>query len=344
MKKVIVEKVKIMLAWVLCKLGVDSLWRYFNRNRLLIITYHGVYDKFDRQAIPLFTHLNANLFRSHLQFLSKHYQLISLSELVGCIKEGRPWPEGAALITFDDGFRNNYDVAFSVLQEFEVPAAIFLTVGFIGTERLLWFDELFLMLCQSLPSEDTWGEVAACLGRLPTSKSVEEQYPIFSEMFKGLPNDERLERLARLRKRLPAEESSLRDNFKMLTWEQVLEMKSSGLVEFGVHTATHRIVSGLCPDELEGEVVEPKKKMEGRLNCKVETFCYPNGIPDVDFLSQHEEFLMENGYQCAFSTKEGINPASARVSRLARIPVGSDITGDLPFFRLKTSGVLGGAR
>ena len=335
------EKIKKSIAWLLCKMGVDALWRYFNQDQLLIVTYHGLYSKFNRKSLPLFTHLHVDLFREHLKLYKKYYHVVSLAELENCVREGSPWPEKSLLITFDDGFKNNYEVAFPVLKEFELPAAVFLTVDYIGSDQLLWFDELFVLLKQCLESEISRDLIADCIGWRPDSRNVEEQYPKCANRFKRKSVIERKGRMARLKKLLHEDESSeLLEHFRMLSWEQVLEMKSSGLVQFGVHTATHRIVSNLSGEEWEKEIVIPKGKMEGILKCSIDTFCYPNGIIGVDFLSEHEAYLEENGYVCAFCTNENLNMSETNLYRLGRVSVGSGITSDIHYLRLKTAGVI----
>ncbi|MBA4366807.1 MAG: polysaccharide deacetylase [Desulfobacterium sp.] len=335
------EDCKTKIAQTLCKLNIDGLLRWVNKNSLLVVTYHGVYDKFCRGTLPLFTHLHVDLLREHLKFLKSNYNVISLSEFTSCLKERKPWPERAALITFDDGLRNNYEVAFPVLKEFDLPAVIYLTVNYIGTDKLLWFDELYLLLKKCLEDAVKTELLAEYLGPIPDSCDIGELYPICSKRLKNKSIMERMEIIKRL-KQLACIEGNpiLSEPFKFLSWEQVLEMKSSGLIEFGVHTATHRMVSELSPDEWEKEIVAPKNKIEKIIGNTIDTFCYPNGVPDVDFFQEHEKFLKSRGYVCAFSAHEGLNSPKYDQYRLGRISVGSDISSEINFFRLNTAGFI----
>lgn len=340
-KKRLKEDYKIKIAQTLCKINIDGLLRWINKSSLLVVTYHGVYDKFCRGSLSLFTHLHVDLLREHLKFLKRNYNVISLSELTACLKDRKPWPERAALITFDDGFRNNYEVAFPVLKEFDLPAVIYLTVNYVGTDKLLWFDELYLLLKKCLEDAVETDVLAEFLGPIPDSCDIGELYPICSNRLKKMSIIERTEIITRLKQLVCIEgKPILSEPFKFLSWEQVLEMKSSGLVEFGVHTATHRIVSELPPDEWEKEIVAPKNKIEKIIGNSIDTFCYPNGVPDVDFFQEHEKYLKSKGYVCAFSTHEGLNTPKYNQYRLGRIPVGSDISSDINFFRLNTSGFI----
>lgn len=328
---------KTILASVLCKIGVDAFYRHINRGRLLIVTYHGVYDSFDKESLPLFTHLHVELFKAHLNFLKKNYSVISLSDLIACLSEGKQWPEKAALITFDDGFENNYKVAYPVLKELGLPATIFLPVDFVGTDKILWFDEFFLLLDSLLKEPSCDSILYDCFGQFPDSFSLENLYSLFVNILKRLPLEERENKLAYLRENVNYKDKKMINQFRILNWDQIKEMSNYGNIEFGVHTATHRIVSEINTRELYEEIVEPKNKMEKIIGSNIISFSFPNGIPDVDFEVEHEKFLDSYGYLCAFSTDEVLNSRDVNAFRFGRIAVGSDVTSDINFFRLNVA-------
>ncbi len=68
-----------------------------------------------------------------MHFLAKSfYNVISLKEVVNCINENRSFPRKSVAITFDDGFKNNYEIAYPVLKELRFKATIFLVTGYCG--------------------------------------------------------------------------------------------------------------------------------------------------------------------------------------------------------------------
>ena len=279
---------------------VDTFFRMLNKKRLLIIAYHSICHSDD--GPPLFTHLPVDVFERQLQFFKKHYNVISLNELIVCLKEKQAFPERAVLFTFDDGFMNNYKYAFPLLKKYNLPAAIFLTVDYIGTEKLLWFDELYLLTKQALESDS--GVIENIFGRNGLPDNITELYPFLSEKLKRLTYEECQNKISSFRSRIDPDFDLVGKKFRLLDWDQVHEMKDSGLIEFGVHTATHRILSELPTDEWEREIVDPKAKLSKILDCEISSFCYPNGIPDVDFTKDHEDYLSKAGYVCAFSMEE----------------------------------------
>ena len=244
------------------------------------------------------------------------------------------------MITFDDGFKNNYDIAFPILQQLDIPAVVFLAVDYVSTDNLLWFDELFLALRGvqrgALPAD----VVLPGLSSLCPTDDLYGMYKIASARFKEMKSSVRSSRISLLKESMDIYSDPLAEQFKLMTWENVREMSASGLVEFGVHTATHRILSGLTTDEYRQELVEPKVQLSKELNCGITSFCYPNGVPDVDFFKDHEKYLEENGYTCAFSTHEALNAQGCNRYRMSRFSVGNDMTSNPYVFRLRMSGFL----
>ena len=109
--------------------GVVRLVAWLNRKRAVFICYHGVTERKSRHPEDrLGLHIRKDRFRSHLEYLQKHYRVISLHDYLEATRAQKPLPEYAAVITFDDGYRNFYTVAGPLLIERKMPAAMFLIV------------------------------------------------------------------------------------------------------------------------------------------------------------------------------------------------------------------------
>lgn len=320
----------------LCALCVDSIFRNLNKDKLLVLTYHGV--SAPEHCPPLFTQLPVHLFREQLIFIKRHYQAISIDDLVLSLRERKQLPERSVLLTFDDGFMNNYKVAFPLLTEFNLPAVIYLTTDYIDTDQHLWFDELFLSLKTALENQIDLESIEELFSVFDLPNDLAELYPLLSNQLKRKPLEERLRLISKLKNKSPAKLDPMHENFNLLTWKQVKEMQASGLISFGVHTATHRIVSELDQEEWHNEIAAPKKRLSEILNTEIATFCYPNGIPNLDFNKKHEQYLLEQGYVCSFSTAESLSDAHYEPFRIARVPVGNDLSSEKDFFKLQTSG------
>ena len=95
--------------------------------KIPILTYHSI----DNSGSVIST--SPEKFRSHMQYLSgSSFNVIALEEIVSCIHENRHFPPRSVAITFDDGFKNNYDIAYPVLKVYGFRATIFPVTGFCG--------------------------------------------------------------------------------------------------------------------------------------------------------------------------------------------------------------------
>ncbi|GFO66556.1 polysaccharide deacetylase [Geomonas limicola] len=330
---------KRLVTALLTSLGVDHLFRRVNRDRVLVLMYHAITDQLHHP--PVWTHLPVACFRQQLEFLKTHYQVIGLDEFLEAQAGRTALPPRSALITFDDGYRNNYRVAFPVLRELELQSTVFLTVDRIGKRQLLWLDELYLHLSAPgnrdaalpLPTEDAFRAFQAGL--------VGEAYHLSAERLKLTPPRERaayLENLRRVSRLIPGHND---EDFQLLEWDEVVRMRDSGLVSFGVHTATHRILSELEKSEWDAEIAAPKRKLEEILGAPQTAFCFPNGRPGVDYRPEHLAYLSSLGYHCAFTTRSGLHRSDGDdLFQVPRIAAGNDVTSEPEFFRLNTSGFI----
>ena len=131
---------KRIVLGILRLVGVFELCRFLHRHRLLVLTYHGVLTQGDRSDRYLDRNcVDASAFREQLRYLSRRHNVLSLQQVEEIIRNKQTIPKYSVAVTFDDGFRNNYSVAYPILERYGIPFAIFLTTGFIGSsDRMLW--------------------------------------------------------------------------------------------------------------------------------------------------------------------------------------------------------------
>ena len=333
------QNLKTELVRMLVRCRLDRLFRYLNRNKLLVVMYHGVTSM--PYSPPVWTQLPVDVFKRQLLFLRENYRVVTLAEVVSALAGEGTLPDRAALITFDDGIKNNYSVAFPILKELSLPASIFLTVDMVGTRELLWFDELYLLI------QEGGGNGTPLV--LPGAGATEQYlrgdwwggYVICVESLKRVGAQARNALLQGLRERVTVDKERWLEDFGLLDWEDVVVMERSGLVSFGVHTATHRILSELTDGEFSAEVLTPRETLMQRTGKEVSSFCFPNGRPGLDFEAKHQEFLRDCGYRCAFTTENGLfDWRSGEPMRIGRVAAGSDGASDPSYFSLNTSGAV----
>lgn len=246
-----------------------------------IIFYH----KVQRRSVGLWGEpvLGVDEFERHAAFLSREYQPVKLSELVAALRSGSRLPERAVVLTFDDGYRNNRQLAAPILRHYGIPAMLFLATGLVGTDRWMWGYELEKMF-REFPLE--W--IGTCSGD-PTVAylcSVEPD-PRIALMacvgyLKAIPHARMLEVMARLRERFPVE---LDEDNRFLAWNEVRELRSYGF-ELGAHTVNHPILVRQSPDEAEREIVTSARQIERELGAPPTAFSYPNGAANPEVIER----------------------------------------------------------
>ena len=112
------------------------------RNQLRVLLYHKVSDN---GHYDFLTVTGSNL-EEQFQFLKQQgYTSILLSDLVKHVRQGAPLPEKPVLITFDDGYRDNYTVMYPLLLKYELKANIFLVPTFLQQDTYLQVSDLLAM-------------------------------------------------------------------------------------------------------------------------------------------------------------------------------------------------------
>lgn len=263
-----------------------------------ILCYHRINNDRD----PFFPAISTELFEQEMRFVSRHYKVVPLSELLTHLQEGSPGIVVA--ITFDDGYRDNYQNAFPILQRYRLPATVFLTTGAIDSGEPLWFEQLTQALKTTAQEFiDLEIDIPRRFWTRTKAERIESNQQIF-QLLRFLPDRERTDWLPKILCQLGISGEGER-NHKMLTWDQIRTMKAGG-VGFGGHTVTHPFLSTLTYEQAAWEMQECKRRIEEELQFPVEHFAYPNGR-DEDLSEWNKELLSSAGYRAAVTTKWGVN-------------------------------------
>jgi peptidoglycan/xylan/chitin deacetylase (PgdA/CDA1 family)/CelD/BcsL family acetyltransferase involved in cellulose biosynthesis len=275
-----------------------------------ILYYHRVNDDGD----PFFPAIATALFEQEMRYLARHYKVVSLSDLLKHLEDGSP--ERTIAITFDDGYQDNYENAFPVLERYGLPATIFLTTGSVDSRQPLWFEQLAGAVKKtSLDHIDLEIEIPRRFWMRTTAERLEACGAIFS-VLRGLPDNQRRDWLEAILRQLGAPEADRDRQGKMLTWDQIRLMKGRG-IDFGGHTVTHPFIARLTPEQVAWEVGECKRRIENELQLPVAYFAYPNGREE-DFGKWNKSAIRSAGYRAAVTTIWGLNYRSTDPMELRR--------------------------
>lgn len=237
-------------------------------------------------------------------------QIEELSALTGFtrVEDVRsPGARGKVAITFDDGYEDNFRVAFPILQRFSTPACIFLVTGLIGAPEALWWDRVGLALFaywkagRRVPVPP---ELPRHARALEAASSYERARQIISEVLSELNevDDETRQLAIAAAERLVPE---LEVRRTMLSWEEIRAMQRLG-VTFGAHTRSHVNLEQVPPEVAREEVLGAQVDLEVALGLEhsdVRLVALPRG----KLGPLREDELRRHRFSGVMTTSPGIN-------------------------------------
>lgn len=291
--------------------------RKLTKSQIAILIYHRVSPRRDSWSLEP---LSPQSFERQMRYFSQNYEILPLDRLVEHIKQGEPLPEKAVVITFDDGYKDNYRYAYPILKKYHVPATIFLTTGHIGTGNLFWWDKVSYIIQHTYLDQLNLEEFGTFSMRSEREKSRASS--IITERLKKLPGGKKDLLIDDLLTISGVEIPADFGKELILSWDEISEMSHDGIA-FGAHTVNHPILTNLPFEQAEREIVQSKNDIEKMIGHQVTAFSYPNG----DFNADIAKLVRTCGFACAVAVSPS-RPISPRDSiyELSRIGVGGDFS------------------
>jgi len=285
--------------------GTDALLG----QRLQILMFHRVLAQPD----PLFPgEMYSERFDRLMSMVAKAFSVLTLGQALGLMSQHR-LPRRALVITFDDGYADNAEIALPLLQRHGLVATFFVSTGFLDGGRM-FNDTVIETLRRSSRSDVDLTEFG--LGAMPLGapdqrrKAIEALLPKIKYL--SLPaREQALARLAQLAGAPPLPEGP------MMTTSQVRQLHRSGM-ELGGHTVHHPILTMLPDDEARAEIANGQTRLQELIDVPVDVFAYPNGQPERDFDACHVAMLRQLGFRGAVSTAAGTAGTPTDPYRLPR--------------------------
>ncbi len=269
------------------------------RGRLSAFIFHRVLAQPD-PLLPSEPH--AELFDRMLGWIGSQFQV--LPPLEACERlYARSLPARAAIITFDDGYRDNHDVALPLLQKHRMGAAFFIATGYLNGGTM--FNDRVIEAVRGARGAELDAAWLG-LGRLAL-EDVEQRRLAIDRLLKAvkhLPPPERLVQVQRIEEACEAQaESGL-----MMTDAQVLACHRAGIT-LGGHTRNHPILRALPDAQARKEIEAGRDDLRAISGEAPVVFAYPNGKLGGDFDSRHRTMVEEAGFRFAFTTHAGASGA-----------------------------------
>jgi peptidoglycan/xylan/chitin deacetylase (PgdA/CDA1 family) len=216
-------------------------------------------------------------FNREVKLLRRFFTPLGFGDLLAARRAGRRLPPNPLIVTFDDGYRDNYEVAAPVLQRHRVTACFFLTTGFLDGEARPWWDAINLALRRAPAGRLRLASLGGMEFAVGSPATRARAALALRRRFKALEADRYEEVLAELGRAAGCDLglAPFRDSF--MTWEQARQLEQQGF-EIGAHTRTHPVLSQLAtPEQLEAEVAGARRELQERLEKAVITLAYPVG-------------------------------------------------------------------
>jgi len=223
-------------------------------------------------------------FESHLKIVSEFYNPISLKELEKQIKE-KNIKNKSIVITFDDGYVDNFDFAMPLLEKYKIPATIFVTTHYVNKNQEPWWDELEKVL----PEDPSWDVTKNIFN------NYQKKYIELHKKLKPLSMGEKENIVSQLASK---NKKSCREDYRIVNSDELKKLNLSKFIEIGSHSVTHPQMSMQNIHEQIYEIKESKKYLEDIIQTSITSFSYPFGTPN-DIGPLTPELLEKNGYTVA---------------------------------------------
>jgi peptidoglycan/xylan/chitin deacetylase (PgdA/CDA1 family) len=339
---------KNIVAHGLYYLGVLQLLQAVTlRKKAVVLMYHRVLtaDESRQTASHPALIVERDTFERQMTLLKRRFAVLSIDEFAERLQQDRPLPPSACVVTFDDGWKDNFSNALPILRAHNLPSLVFLPFDYIGNGCLFWQETLVHLLIRVVnetrrdPSRrDEFKALLDDVGlawlleseqrdlRLPIIEAVSAQKQLGRERIDALAGTLATKLGVRL------DQLSTVDGF--IDWSQVEEMRRHG-VSFGGHGVKHHLltmVSGACADD---EIRGSKEALERSLKPTVATFSYPNGYHTSEIAAK----VKEVGYALAFVAQGGPVERGDDRWTLKRVNIHQTVTDTGPLFLARLVGL-----
>jgi peptidoglycan/xylan/chitin deacetylase (PgdA/CDA1 family) len=266
---------------------------------LRILAYHRVAELRDTPTVDSRSvSATPEGFARQMEHLARFYRVVSMPEVLEAVEKGRPLPERAVLITFDDAYADFAEIAWPILKQFRLPVTMFVPTAYpYQPERAFWSDRLYQAFVATSRKETNVSSLGHLLLVPPEQKR--RSLRAVQDHVTRIPHCEAM----RLVDSVCAELGlSGTQGGSVLTWKQLRELAREGLT-LGSHTRTHTIMTLVTPEQMREEVQGSREDLQREIGACLPIFCYPNGNHNDTVVS----VLREQGIRLAFTTLSGPN-------------------------------------
>lgn len=276
-----------------------------------ILAFHRITEQSDRQRVNGASGLEISpekITDIVDYYRKKGFAFISMDELCDGVQKKKKIKKVIAF-TLDDGYIDNFTVAYPLLTALNVPFTVYIANAFPDKKALLWWylleDKILNAVSQKEVQEETFVRMRESIldhkGEIRTF--LKDKYGV---------SDEEINRYAR--------ELSM-------DWAHIIEMSAHPLVTIGAHSMDHLALSTLSEEEMQYQILESKNRIEAVIGKKVEHFAYPYGSVK-EWGMREVDAVRKAGFTSAVTLLQGNVFKGADMCMLPRIPLGEHVGED----------------
>ncbi len=292
--------------------------------QVVILAYHRVVASIAQAECDSIYGLviSTESFARHLEIVRAQYDVLSLDEALRVLSGERRLTRTAAVITFDDGYRDVYENAWPVLQRMGLPAIVYVPTAFMGRDRILDHDRLYWLVLQARAAGIDLKkplEAAGLASQQTARLCAARQIAHVADALNHHPFVARQAILRCLEAALP--DVQYPASYELMSWEMIRTMADDG-ISFGAHSDHHLILTLESEATVEDEIRRSKQCLEAQLNCGIRHFAYPNGY----FNPTIKAMLARAGFASAVTTERTIATRGDDAMALGRISLCEEST------------------
>lgn len=278
------------------------------KNNVLILCYHRVGVN---EPDPYLVNVSVKHFCEQMSVLRQEYEILRLSDELNSRKK-------AVIVTFDDGYYDNYINVFPILKENNIPATFFIPTDNLGSYKELWDQELLRLIYYR--TRDT---TLAVNGQkyLINDFEIQNNINLLHDYLINLKPQLRKSILQYLEDELKPK-VKCRDNMRLINKNELVDMSKNQLVEIGVHTCSHTALANLSYEEQLHEISSSKQILENITGLNVKSIAYPFGRKNIHYNADTLKIVDGCGFSRGVTTNNKQIYDDMSMLELPRIHVG----------------------